>query len=58
MRTLLDYPELGKPRDDLFPGCRNLLVERHIIFYRVTDDEIVVSRLLHVRQDATGNVEP
>ncbi len=58
MRSLLDYPELGPPRDDLFPGCRNLLVERHIVYYRITNDAIIVGRVLYSSQDPTGKVNP
>jgi toxin ParE1/3/4 len=58
MRTLIDYPELGQSRDDLFLGCRSLRVEQHMIFYRLTETDIVVVRVLHVRQDAVGKVEP
>jgi toxin ParE1/3/4 len=58
MRSLLDYPELGASRDDLFPGCRNLPVEHHVVFYHVVDDEIVVGRILHTSQDPTGKVRP
>jgi toxin ParE1/3/4 len=56
LRSLADYPRLGRARDDLFPDCRCLPVERHLIFSRATKDEIVVSRLLHARQDAAGAV--
>lgn len=33
MRSLLDYPERGASRDDLYPGCRNPLVEHHLVFW-------------------------
>ncbi len=42
MRSLLDHPELGTARDDLFPGCQNLLVQQHLVFYSITDDEILI----------------
>ena len=58
MRKLLDFPELGQPRDDLFPGCRSLRAEQHVIFYQITEGEIIVGRVLHVRQEAAGKVEP
>ena len=58
MTDLTDYPELGKPRDDLFPGCRQLRVEQHILFYRVTEEDVIIGRVLHVRQDATDQVTP
>ena len=58
MRRLVDYPELGPARDDLYPGCRSFHIEQHVIFYEVTETEIVVGRVLHVRQDAAGKVKP
>jgi toxin ParE1/3/4 len=58
MVRLVDFPESGQPRDDLYPGCRQLRVEQHILFYRVTNEEVVVGRLLHVRQDAIDHVTP
>ena len=50
------FPDLGRERDDLFPGCRALRIESHVVYYRVTTTEIVVSRVLQVRQDATATV--
>lgn len=55
-RNLARYPRLGRARDDIFPGCRSLPVEQHLIYYRPTEGEIVVARLLQGRQDATGMV--
>ena len=56
MRSLRDYPERGRARDDYFPGCRSLMVEQHVVFYYLTDDEIVIVRILHSNQDATGKL--
>jgi toxin ParE1/3/4 len=58
MRSLLDYPELGPLRDDLYLGCRSLAAEQHVIFYRVIGDEIVVGRVLHGSQEPVGKVIP
>jgi toxin ParE1/3/4 len=56
MRSLLDYPERGLPRDDLYRGCRSLPVEQHVVFYSLDDDKIVVDRVLHTSQEPTGKV--
>jgi toxin ParE1/3/4 len=56
LHELTDYPELGGAREELFPGCRGLRVEQHVAYYRSTATEIVVSRILHVRQEAIGAV--
>jgi toxin ParE1/3/4 len=58
MRSLLDYPERGRTREEYFPDCRGLPAEHHIIFYRLTDDEVVIVRILHGNQDAAGKVRP
>lgn len=56
-RLLRDYPLSGQPRMDLFPGCRSVQVEQHVIYYhqpQVGDAEVL--RILHNRQDPTGKV--
>src|SRR5262245_50617229 len=58
MRALLDHPERGRPRDELYAGCRSLLVEHHLVYYYLTDTEIVVDRVLHSSQDPTDKVTP
>ncbi len=58
MHSLVDYPERGRSRDEYFPGCRGLPVEYHVVFYHLTDNEVVVVRVLHSSQDATGKVRP
>ena len=57
MQDLIGYPELGRARDELYPGCRSHPVGQHIIYYHVTEAAIVVVRILHRRQDATGEVK-
>jgi toxin ParE1/3/4 len=55
---LAEHPRSGRSRDDVFPGCRSIRVEQHIIYYhqpKVT--EIVVRRILHYRQDASAEVQ-
>jgi len=56
IRSLLDYPELGPSRDDLFPGCRNLPLEYHVVYYHLDGDEIIVGRVLHSSQNPVGRV--
>jgi toxin ParE1/3/4 len=58
MDKLLRHPALGEERTDLFDGCRALRVEHHLLFYRIAETGIVVGRVLHVRQMATGIVVP
>lgn len=51
---LLNYPEIGKQRDDVEPGIRARFSGRHVVYYRVSNDAITVLRILHER----ANVPP
>ena len=54
---LREYPGSGRPRDDLFPGCRSIQAQQHVIYYNQPDaTTIVVQRILHSRQDASAAV--
>jgi toxin ParE1/3/4 len=55
-----EYPMSGRLRDDLFPGCRSILIQHHVIYYhQPKPTEIVVLRVLHRRQSAgSAVVEP
>lgn len=54
--TLLGrFPHMGRPRDDIQPGLRSLLVDRYVIYYRVLEeDQIEAVRLLHSARDLEG----
>jgi toxin ParE1/3/4 len=53
---LVDYPNLGRARPELGPDIRTLLVEQHLVLYSVTDDEVLVLRVLHERRDLTDDM--
>lgn len=46
---LIEFPQLGRSHPELGPGIRSfrLRVFPHVIFYRLTSDEIVLLRILH-----------
>lgn len=50
--TLSDFPESGRAREELGPGYRSLVVERHIIFYQLSPRRIFVIRILSGRMNA------
>ncbi len=52
LTTLAGNPQIGRSRDDLSPGCRTYLVERHIIYYALQGATILILRILHGRADA------
>lgn len=58
MRSLFDHPERGRARDEFYAGCRSLMVEQHVIYYYLTDDAIVVDRVLHGSQDPADKLAP
>ena len=50
-QRLATQPGVGRMRDDLSPGLRTVVVEKYLIFFRVTDDEVIVVRILHAARD-------
>ena len=48
---LAQYPDFGKERSDVYNGARSFPVEKHIVFYQVSDNGINVARILHQRMD-------
>jgi toxin ParE1/3/4 len=52
LRTCGAAPDRGRRRDEVRPGYWSLLIRRHVAFYTVTDDEVLVQRVLH------GSMEP
>src|SRR5689334_9109804 len=56
LQELVTFPLRGRPRDELFSGCRSRLVEHHQIYYFVESDVINVVRILHERQDPANHI--
>ncbi|MGH2534984.1 MAG: type II toxin-antitoxin system RelE/ParE family toxin [Thermomicrobiales bacterium] len=46
----------ARSRDEYFLGGHSQQVEHHVIYYRIEETAIVVIRILHARQDATGQL--
>ncbi|HEX5053751.1 MAG TPA: type II toxin-antitoxin system RelE/ParE family toxin [Planctomycetota bacterium] len=44
-------PENGRRRDEVRPGYWSLLIRRHVAFYTVTVDEVLIQRVLHGSMD-------
>jgi len=47
INSLKENPELGFSRDDIKAGYRQLPIEKHHIFYRISSIKIRVIRILH-----------
>ena len=50
---IAEYPNLlGKRYDEILEGIRGFKANKHIIFYRIVqDDEVEIVRILHERMD-------
>ncbi len=53
LQTIQNNPDhvLSKDRSNIYPNCRSLKAERHIIFYRLKEDRIEIIRILHETMD-------
>jgi toxin ParE1/3/4 len=49
--TIDDFPLAGRSRDELRTGLRSLAANTQIVFYRVTNDQPEIVRVLDGRQD-------
>jgi toxin ParE1/3/4 len=51
---LIEYPHIGQPTD--LVGVRRMLVSPYpyVIFYRVTDEAVIVQRVRHAARDPSG----
>lgn len=48
---LIRFPYLGRSRDDLGSGRRNLTVGEYVIVYRIVEYEVRILRIVHGRRD-------
>ena len=48
---LAQYPNFGRERNEVYSGARSFPVEKHIVFYQVSENGIDVARILHQRMD-------
>ncbi|WP_374090898.1 type II toxin-antitoxin system RelE/ParE family toxin [Methylomicrobium lacus] len=51
--AIQQYPQIGHVRPELSAAHRLFPASRHIIVYRVKDNAVYVSRILHERMDIT-----
>ena len=48
---LADFPEAGINVGHIRPGYRKILSGSHFVFYRKTEDGVLIVRVLHERMD-------
>jgi len=51
-QVLAESPKSAPACDPIRPGYRRRNVERHMIYFRITDYGIAIIRVLHGRMDA------
>lgn len=51
LNGLRENPELGRARNDIKAGYRSLLVEKHVLFYKIEGVQIQILGVLHCRMD-------
>jgi toxin ParE1/3/4 len=54
---LLDSPRMGLACNDVRPGYRKWLIEKHVIFYVATETTLTVIRILDQRADAEEQLQ-
>jgi toxin ParE1/3/4 len=54
--TLARSPESAPACDHIRPGYRHRRVERHVVYFKIATDGIVVVRVLHERMDAPRRI--
>ncbi|WP_300543197.1 type II toxin-antitoxin system RelE/ParE family toxin [Maricaulis sp.] len=51
---LLEFPELGKAAEHIASGARQMPVGRHVVYYQLAQEEMVIVAILHERQLPNG----
>ncbi len=54
LQRIAQFPQIGRKRDELYPGLRSLPYEKYLIFYRLLNDDIEVLRVVSGYQDLTA----
>jgi toxin ParE1/3/4 len=57
--TIAKKPQIGKEYSEIYPDLKGKLTTKHIIFYRVLEDQsIEITRILHERMDVKKKFTP
>jgi toxin ParE1/3/4 len=54
---LVADPQRWRSREDLFPGCRLAVHEKHLILFRVEGAKLQIVRVLHGAMDLRGQLD-
>ncbi len=58
LQRIAQFPQIGRKRDELYPGARSWPCEQYLVFYRLLNDDIEVFRVVSGYQDLTALFEP
>jgi plasmid stabilization system protein ParE len=58
MRSIAQYFEYGKSRNELFEGCRSYVIREHTIYYHRPEQDVIVVRILPSGLDPEGRLHP
>jgi toxin ParE1/3/4 len=50
-RSHAQFPESGRLREEISPGLRSFPVRPYVVFFRPSDDTILILRILHGHRD-------
>ncbi|KAA9129665.1 type II toxin-antitoxin system RelE/ParE family toxin [Marinihelvus fidelis] len=56
MKQLVQHPSLGADYTHILPGYRRLQIEHHAAFYKLTEQEVLIVRVLHEEMDAPSRL--
>jgi len=48
-KRLVENSEMGRPCNQIRPGYRRIDYEKHVVFYRIDEVGVFISRVLHQR---------
>ena len=57
LQRLVDNPKLGRPRDSIRLGYHSIQINRHIAYYQIQNQRIVIVRVLHERMNPMEHLE-
>ncbi|KGJ97176.1 type II toxin-antitoxin system RelE/ParE family toxin [Thalassotalea sp. ND16A] len=53
---LSQSPKIGSTKNHILPGLRAVNAERHLIYYRISQNNIEIIRILHHKQEPFKNL--
>ncbi|MFO6447506.1 type II toxin-antitoxin system RelE/ParE family toxin [Erythrobacter sp. NE805] len=57
MEKLLVFPEIGTPLEGLLTGYRKVRTGSHRIIYRTAEQQLIVVRIIHEREDVPDELD-